>query len=350
MKEAQEKQADHMEKEIQANVRAAKQKGDDKKLKQAASRQKKLDDRMGLQVSAKGGRFKKNRDLAGYYLKSRAEIEVPQMDPPVKMVLPSEPPKIHTGGSLLSLEDVTFGYRKGTKPTLSNINLVIHPGSRTGLVGLNGAGKSTLLKLALGKITASSGIIIRSPRARVAYFDQHSIDSFVATPTSEPSPTALQALAEATNHELSEQQLRALLGGIGLSGRTVSDVPLSALSGGQKVRVALMELLVPHPPHLLVLDEVTSHLDADTVTALARSLREYQGALLVVTHDRYFMRAVVEMAELDEDSDSESDTLKGSEKEPGRVFKVANGGLKLLGGGMDEYEAFYEKKIAKMGG
>jgi ATPase subunit of ABC transporter with duplicated ATPase domains len=91
--------------------------------------------------------------------------------------------------------------------------------------------------------------------------------------------------------EMEEKEARQMLGGLGLHGQTASDVPLVLLSGGQKVRVALAKLLVP-PPQLLILDEVTTHLDAETILSLIVALKDYDGALLVITHDRFFMRYV----------------------------------------------------------
>lgn len=96
---------------------------------------------------------------------------------------------------------------------------------------------------------------------------------------------------EAAGSGMEEKEGRQILGSLGLHGQTVSDVPLFLLSGGQKVRVALAKLLWP-PPQLLILDEVTTHLDADTILGLVLALKEYDGALVVVTHDRFFMRYV----------------------------------------------------------
>jgi ATPase subunit of ABC transporter with duplicated ATPase domains len=103
--------------------------------------------------------------------------------------------------------------------------------------------------------------------------------------------TALGHIMDCIGDGAQEKDARAVLGGLGLHGPTVSDVPLVLLSGGQKVRVALAKLLWP-PPQLLILDEVTTHLDADTILGLVMALKEYDGALLVVTHDRFFMRYV----------------------------------------------------------
>lgn len=295
MKDAQDKQKKHIEKSIAGNIKAAKDKGDDKKLKQAASRKKKLDERMGIQVGLKGGRFKLNRDLAGYHTSNRAEIEVPDFDPPPQLTFPKQPPDLRFPGALVNLENVCFAYPGRKKvPILNEFNLTIHPGSRIGLAGLNGSGKTTLVSLIMGSadekgLVPTSGTITRHARVRIGRFSQQSVEEISAIATSNPQLRALKHIIESTGDEMQEKDARGLLGGLGLHGQTVSDVPLNLLSGGQKVRVALAKLLWP-PPQLLILDEVTTHLDSDTIMSLVIALKEYDGALLVVAHDRFFMR------------------------------------------------------------
>ncbi|VDC07955.1 unnamed protein product [Peniophora sp. CBMAI 1063] len=355
MKDAQDASAKHMQSTIERNIQAARRTGDDKKLKQAASRRKKLEERSGLEVSAKGTRFKLNRDLPGFHLTNRAEIEIPKFDPPVKLSLPTRPPETRIAGSLVSLENVSFSYTPRVKPILQEATLVVHPGERIGVVGLNGAGKSTLIRLVLGPshsdgLRPSRGSVSHDPRARIACFSQHIVEELERRGVADPTLTALREI-QGRGDGLPEQQARALLGGLGVSGRTASDVSLAALSGGQKVRVALAGLLVT-PPHLLVLDEVTSHLDADTVTALARALRGYQGALLIVSHDRYFVKTVVEGEPLEVREDEDEDESSGDEDDAtspaGRVLLVAAGKLKKLDGGMSEYERKCERISAKL--
>ena len=158
MKAAVETKTKHMESTIASNISSAKRSGDDKKLKQAASRKKKFQERSGLEVSAKGGRFKLNRDLAGYHTTMRDEIEVPKMDPQIKLVMPKHPPDLRFPGALVSMEGVSFAYPKEKTYTLFDVNLIIHPGERVGLNGLNGAGKSTLVKLLAGDASSSSAL------------------------------------------------------------------------------------------------------------------------------------------------------------------------------------------------
>lgn len=297
MKDAQEKQKRHIEKTVANNIKAAREKGDDKKLKQAASRKKKLDERMGIEVGLKGGRFKLNRDLAGYHLSNRAEIEMPNFDPPAKMAFPNQPPDLRFPGSIVSLEKVSFAYPGREKlPIVSDVDLTIHPGQRVGVAGLNGSGKTTLVSLIVGSnedggggLAPTSGTVTRHPRAKFGHFSQRSVEEITAIAGKSPQLTALSHLREHCGTDMDEKGGRQLLGSLGLQGQPASDVPLALLSGGQKVRVGLAKLLWP-PPQLLILDEVTTHLDADSILGLINALREYEGAVLVITHDRYFMR------------------------------------------------------------
>jgi ATP-binding cassette subfamily F protein 3 len=295
MKDAKGKQQKHIEKSIENNIRAARNKGDDKKLKQAASRQKKLNERWGIEVGLKGGRFKLNRDLGGYHLSNRAEIEIPVFEPPVKLAFPRQPPKLKFPGALVSLENVSFAYRDGNKaPVLKDVSLTIHPGTRTGIAGLNGSGKTTLVSLIMGSsheggLATTTGIITQHPRAKFGWFSQSSVERISTTAMSDLQLTALRYLMQVGKVDMEEKDARQILGSLGLHGRTVSDVPLALLSGGQKARVELAKLLW-RPPQLLILDEVTTHLDADTILSLIHALKRYDGALLVITHDRFFMR------------------------------------------------------------
>ena len=354
MSEAQDKKVKHMEATIEKSVKTAKKTGDDKKLKQAASRRKKLDERTGMEVGINGGRFKLNRDLAGFHSSNRDGIEIPGFDPPVSMTFPGQPARLRNPGSLVTFDKVSFSYPKSGVWTLKDIDLIIHPGDRIGLAGINGSGKSTMIKLITGAVSGTGdrptkGSLTSNSQARISCYSQHAVEELEAIGKAEPARTALSHLAAMAGSDFSEQDLRGTLAKMGLKGNFVSEVPLASLSGGQRVRLALAEALFGSP-HLLILDEVTTHLDADTIIALTEELREYEGALLVVTHDRSFMRTVVEREKLqlptDEDEE-DSSSEEEDDKPPGTVYRMFKAGLQKLDRGMAQYEELVEKALAK---
>jgi ATPase subunit of ABC transporter with duplicated ATPase domains len=370
MKEAQDKQKKHIEASIDKNAKAAKRTGDDKKLKQAASRKKKLDERWGMEVSAKGGRFKLNRDLAGWHLSNREDIETPEFDPPVRFIFPTTPSDLRFPGALLSMEKVSFAYPKNKKAIiLQDVDLTIHPGERIGIAGKNGSGKSTLVSLAMAgadgapsSVKPTSGTVTRHTRARIGLYSQHSVEELDAVAVDKPELTALSHLMAYAGSEMAEKDARGLLSSLGLAGKTASDVPITLLSGGQKVRLALAKLLW-NPPHLLILDEVTTHLDSDAIQALVVALKDYEGAILVVTHDRFFMKCCIEGISPKNiarsfqpgDEDDNEDEGSSSEDEDGKtrvrvVYRITKSGrLKKLDDGISQYEGLAAKASTKMG-
>ncbi|CAK7267974.1 hypothetical protein SEPCBS119000_002822 [Sporothrix epigloea] len=385
LKAAQDRQRAHIQETIARNVREGKKNNDDTRIRQAKMRQKKLDERWGLETNAKGHRFKLSRDMAGFHHSRRAEIEVPPEVRPVHIVLP-DPPDLRFPGALTSLEGVCFRYgtaaEKKTQSTplawtLDSVNLNVHVGDRIGIVGLNGAGKSTLIRLLVGDdaVTASGqasssirptkGTVTVHPRLRLAYYAQDAVDtirtlggsSSSSSSDNDDAPlTALSLLTRDVQGKLSEGDLRALLGELGLPGRLASDTPLRRLSGGQLVRCALARLLWQRP-QCLVLDEVTTHLDYETNTALRRALRTWPGAVILVSHDRWFMRGVIEGAVDDEEGSTSGEDDDGSgrnlglEKASGRrnlVYRLRAGKLTLLQGGLQDFEDQLEKRVEKL--
>ncbi|THZ00308.1 ABC transporter domain-containing protein [Aureobasidium pullulans] len=348
MQAAQEKQKKHIQATIDQNLKMAKRSGDDKKLKQVSSRKKKLNERMGMEVSAKG-------------TSSRGSIDVPDFDPPVRMAFPLSPSDLRFPGALVSLEGVCFDYRtKSTQtPILHDINLNIHLGDRVGIVGLNGSGKSTLVSLMTaspqkspGGPVPKKGKVERHTRARIGLYSQQAVEELQDMAVTRPRLTALTHLMEFTGESVSEQEARGLLSSLGLVGKITSEVPISLLSGGQKVRLALAKVLW-NPPHLLILDEVTTHLDPDTIQALALRLQHYKGAILLITHDRFFMRCVIEgespkrTSRGDEDeSDEDTDSSENSLPESGVVYRLFKTKLKKLEGGMQQYEDMGTKLLS----
>ncbi|KAL5342455.1 P-loop containing nucleoside triphosphate hydrolase protein [Aspergillus crustosus] len=351
MKEAQERQIAHMEATVRESIKVGKKTNDDNKLRMAKSRQKKLDDRMGIQVSARGGRFKLNRDLAGWHLSSRDEIDVPQDEKGVIINLPS-PSELRFPGPLISLEGIIFKYKTGAVPVLKGIDLTLHLGDRVGIMGLNGCGKSTLIRLVAGTTVPTQGKVISHSRLKMGYYAQHSIEELHTLGQGDPTLTALGLMTKDVDGALTEGQLRGMLSSLGLQGRTVSDVSLIRLSGGQLVRLALARVIW-NAPHLLVLDEITTHLDFHTVTALASALSTFEGAILLVSHDRFMVRAVIEgKRDLDHtlDEDFEGVEEESKELQPRRrvVYVMRAGTMKVQDQGVGQFEKSLVKKVQKM--
>lgn len=190
---------------------------------------------------------------------------------------------------LLSMEQVSAGYvtedGKSAVEILEKIKLNLVPGSRIGLLGKNGAGKSTLIKLLAGELSALAGQIQLAKGVQLGYFAQHQLDTLRA----DESPLwHLQKLAP----QQTEQQLRDYLGGFAFKGDKVNEI-VDSFSGGEKARLVLA-LIVWQRPNLLLLDEPTNHLDLDMRQALTEALVDYQGSLVVVSHDRHLLRNTVE--------------------------------------------------------
>ncbi|EMT60452.1 Putative ABC transporter ATP-binding protein YheS [Fusarium odoratissimum] len=314
MKEAQDKQKAHIEKSIAANMKAGKANDDTNKLRQAKSRQKKLDNRWGLQVNARGGRFKLNRDLAGFHLTARDDIDIPPEDRPVVVNLP-EPPDLRFPGALISLEKVLFRYSAKTPLVVQDITLSVGMGDRIGILGLNGAGKSTLIKLLVGETRPTSGTLNTHPRLKLAYYSQHAVEALQSLGREEPALTALALLTR-------------------------------EVEGGQVVRCELARLLWRRP-HCLVLDEVTTHLDYETVTALREALRDWEGAVILVSHDRWFMRGVIEGA-VDENEETDEDDDDEEVMRRRIVYRLKGGKMDTLENGVDEFERLMEKRVKKL--
>ncbi|WP_029685403.1 ABC transporter ATP-binding protein [Tatumella saanichensis] len=185
---------------------------------------------------------------------------------------------------LLKMEKVTAGY--GDKVILNSVKLNLVPGSRIGLLGRNGAGKSTLIKLLAGELAPQQGEVALAKGIKLGYFAQHQLEYLRA----DESP--LQHLQRQAAPQITEQQLRDYLGGFGFQGDKVAEMT-GRFSGGEKARLVLA-LVVWERPNLLLLDEPTNHLDLDMRQALTEALLDYEGALVVVSHDRHLIRATTD--------------------------------------------------------
>ncbi|MGI2122286.1 ABC transporter ATP-binding protein [Shewanella baltica] len=180
---------------------------------------------------------------------------------------------------LIKMEQVAIGY--SDKPILSKVYLNLVPGARIGLLGRNGAGKSTLIKLLSGQLSPMTGLYEPNPGVNIGYFAQHQIE-FLRL-----DDTPMQHLVRLAPNAR-EQELRNFLGGFGFNGDMALS-PVRPFSGGEKARLVLA-LLVWQRPNLLLLDEPTNHLDLEMRHALTMALQTFEGAMVVVSHDRHLLR------------------------------------------------------------
>lgn len=213
---------------------------------------------------------------------------------------------------LLTLRETKAGY--GDTVILENIKLNLVPGTRLGLLGRNGAGKSTLIKVLAGDIPPLAGERSVNPGLRIGYFAQHQLE------TLDLEASALLHL-QRLDAKATEQQLRDFLGSFGFSGDQATR-SVAPMSGGEKARLALA-LIIYQRPNLLLLDEPTNHLDLGLRDALVAALQEYEGALIVVSHDRHLLRTTVD-----------------------EFCLVADGNAALFDGDLDAYHEWLQQQAA----
>ena len=214
---------------------------------------------------------------------------------------------------LLVLDDVSVGY--GDTAILSKIELALRPGERLGLLGRNGAGKSTLIKLLAGELAMKSGKRVEGKDLSIGYFAQHQLEQLRL----DESP--LQHMLK-LDPQTREQEHRNYLGGFDFKGDMASS-PCGPFSGGEKSRLALA-LLIWTRPNLLLLDEPTNHLDLEMRHALTVALQEYQGGVVIVSHDRAMLRSTCD-----------------------KFMLVADGRAEVFDGDLDDYKDWLnQQKIA----
>jgi ATP-binding cassette subfamily F protein 3 len=213
------------------------------------------------------------------------------------------PPK--TSDPLLRLDRAALGY--GQTPILSAVDLQLRPGSRFGLLGRNGAGKSTLLKSLVGELPLLAGQKTAGEHCRIGYFDQQQLESLDMEAS---AALHIQRLSP----EAREQDILNFLGGFNFRGDGATGL-IAPFSGGEKARLALA-IVVWQRPNLLVLDEPTNHLDLDMRHALELALQAYEGALVLVSHDRHLLRNTVDELLLVHDGrvDAYGEDLEGYER------------------------------------
>jgi ATP-binding cassette subfamily F protein 3 len=221
---------------------------------------------------------------------------------PIKLpkAQPASPP-------LVTFEKTSVGYEAG-KPILSDITLRIDPDDRIALLGKNGNGKSTFAKLLAEKLPLMSGSMVRAKKMAVGYFAQHQLEEL------DPSLTPAQTLAR-LRPKLTEQQLRTKLGSIGLTADKAL-TKVGQLSGGERARL-MLALAVLDAPNLLLLDEPTNHLDIDAREELLTALNDFEGAVILVSHDRRLIETTAD-----------------------RLWLVAHGRVQPFDGDLEDYRRF----------
>jgi ATP-binding cassette subfamily F protein 3 len=218
--------------------------------------------------------------------------------------LPS--PKRPLAPPLLQLDGATVGYDQNI--VLRNLNLRLDVDDRIGLLGVNGAGKSTFAKLLAGALPLLSGQMNRESRIKVGWFHQHQIEAL------DPEDTPLDIIRRELPDD-SESSRRSRLAQFGLS-FDKQDTTIANLSGGERARL-LLNLIAMGAPHLLILDEPTNHLDIDSRRALLDALNDYEGAVILITHDRSLIDLVAD-----------------------RLWLTADGRIEAFKGDMDDYARF----------
>jgi ATP-binding cassette, subfamily F, member 3 len=188
---------------------------------------------------------------------------------------------------LLALENQSAGYNG--RVILERINLTLAPGARIAILGRNGAGKSTYMKLLAGELTALAGTRTEARDLSIGYFAQHQLEQLNVR---ESALDNLRRVGAELAARATEQQLRDFLGGFGFRGDRVFE-PVGPFSGGEKARLVLA-LTAFLRPNLLLLDEPTNHLDLEMRQALAVALQDYEGAVVLVSHDRHLLRTVAD--------------------------------------------------------
>ena len=228
-----------------------------------------------------------------------------------------ENPKKAPASPMITFDDVSVGY--GDKVVLRRITNRIDPDDRIALIGVNGNGKSTFAKLLAGDLKPMGGEMRKGKGLEIAYFAQHQMDKL------RPGETPLEHVASLMPYD-SEAKRRSRVAQMGLSTSRM-DTLVKNLSGGERARL-LMGLITFGGPGMLILDEPTNHLDIDSRDALVQALNDYEGAVLIISHDRHLVEATVDKLWIAEDG-----TIKEFAEDLDGYQRMLTGGNPRSGGG-----------------
>jgi ATP-binding cassette, subfamily F, member 3 len=256
---------------------------------------------MQLFLSCRDGkRYKLNslKKLSEDYVRLAQKVHIEADDPVLRLKLPNPtwPSGVAEGGVVVRLEDVSFGYNSYLPSQLQHLTLNLTRGSKVALVGRNGCGKSTLLRLITSETgddgrNVISGELWKHPSLRIGHVTQYSVEELeehahqtvvdFAEANISNGKASVSVIAAASGN------IRQYLGGFGLGGKHAHR-EIGKLSGGERMRLCFTKVLAQEP-HLLILDESTNHIDLETLDSMAHALNEYQGAVLMVSHNQSFL-------------------------------------------------------------
>jgi ATPase subunit of ABC transporter with duplicated ATPase domains len=274
-----------VENQVKTMEQTAVKTNNDKLMKQVQSRKTKLGlagtqtgayNRVGLE-GVGGTKWKASY---GDDFGAEAFMQTEAKEAETKLKLKSAVP-LGNESAMLQCQEVVVGY-DAKRPLIGKFDLDLRMESRVGILGVNGSGKTTLLKVLTKELEPLKGAVYQQQRVIIGFFNQHQAD---ALPLNVCGIEALQErFPEAHEHEI-----RSHLGSFGMGKQATQ--PIVTLSGGEKVRVALAAVTF-RPPHILLLDEPTNHLDLQTVEALGKALQEFQGGIVIASHDRRLLKEV----------------------------------------------------------
>jgi ATP-binding cassette subfamily F protein 3 len=275
---------------------------------QAAMRNKQLAQRKHMQASVARFRYKASKARqAQSRLKALEKMEPIAAVTEARTEIFEFPAPEPLPSPLISIDGAEVGYEPG-EPILRRLDLRIDQDDRIALLGANGNGKSTMAKLIASRLKPMDGEVRRSAKLKIGYFAQHQTEELAV------EATPLQ-LMEQMAPQLNEPKRRAHLARFGLGQQRVT-TPVGSLSGGEKARL-LFSLVTREAPHILILDEPTNHLDVDARQALVQALNDYEGAVLLISHDPHLIELVAD-----------------------RLWLVADGRCKPFDGSLDDYRQY----------